>query len=218
MYRASLPGGAAVFVTTRDEGDFSHHVVAPACASVHQVHGNRVIAVDEFSRGNLGDADAMVTRRDDVVLAVRGADCPLIGIASNEGHFGAVHAGWRGLVAGVIEAAAFELRARGATKLFAAVGPFVGTECYEFSTHDLAPIASHFGDAVKGSSAMGTPALDLRACLDAAFLRADVEPVSFIGSCTSCSPEFYSWRKDHDQSRHGLMITRDDSLIERSVG
>jgi hypothetical protein len=69
-----------------------------------QVHGATVVDVDRLPRG-AGDrwprADAAVTRANDVVLAIRVADClPALFTAADGSVSGAAHAGWRGLAAG----------------------------------------------------------------------------------------------------------------------
>ena len=71
--------------------------------------------------------DALVTAEPADVLAVITADCASIALGSPEGPFAAVHAGWRGLVAGVVEEAAAALRSLGASSVRGALGPTAST-------------------------------------------------------------------------------------------
>src|SRR5436190_1418867 len=79
-------------------------------AWVRQVHGARVVDVD--APGGSGDADALVTTSTDVSLVVLAADCAPIALVAG-GAVAAVHCGWRGLLAGVVDAAVRRVRERG---------------------------------------------------------------------------------------------------------
>lgn len=103
-----------------------------------QVHGAEVAVVDEaWDAGTEAPrADAMVTRRPGVALGVITADCAPVLLAGRDaagrGVAGAVHAGWRGAVAGVLEAAIGAMRALGAAgTVAAAVGPCIRQASYE---------------------------------------------------------------------------------------
>ena len=78
-------------------------------------------------------------------LAILTADCASVALGSAEGVFGAVHAGWRGLLAGVVEATVAAMRARGAGDVVGALGPCIHPECYEFSDADLDAVAAAYG-------------------------------------------------------------------------
>ena len=98
--------------TARADGDFGigaadsrdgrmRAVVDRPWQTARQVHGSRVVVVDRTTE-RCGDADALVTTDPTIALAVRTADCAAIALASDEGVVAITHAGWRGLVAGVI--------------------------------------------------------------------------------------------------------------------
>jgi len=91
---------------------------------VHQVHGARVAEVGDRADAVDGtEADALVTARPGVVLAVRTADCaPVFLAGAGGGPVGVAHAGWMGIEAGVIEATVAVLRALGATGIEARIG------------------------------------------------------------------------------------------------
>jgi len=95
-----------------------------------QVHGSACIDVDE-ARGALPPADAAVTRRRNVVIAVRTADCLPVLFGDRAGTVaGVAHAGWRGLAAGVLEStiATLDVDPR---ELAAWIGPAIGRERFE---------------------------------------------------------------------------------------
>jgi polyphenol oxidase len=93
-----------------------------------QVHGAAVAVVDEpWETGAGPQADAMVTRRPGVGLGIITADCAPV-LFAGPGVVGAAHAGWRGALAGVLEAT---LAAMGPGPVTAVVGPCIGPDSYE---------------------------------------------------------------------------------------
>lgn len=176
---------------------------------VHQVHGARVVVVDEPTGALVEDGDAVVSRSPDACLAVLGADCALVGLASPEGIIGAAHAGWRGLVAGVLEQAVTAMRDLGAGEVTAVLGPCIHAECYEFGADELDEVAAVLGAEVRAATPAGRPALDLvrgvRRALDGVGVRLAAE----IGGCTACEGHWYSHRARAESSRHALAIWRD---------
>lgn len=182
-------------------------------AWARQVHGATVLVVDGTARrhdvtgrAHVAEGDALVSVVPDARVAVLTADCASIALASPEGLFAAVHAGWRGLVAGVVERAADVLRAHGATDLVGALGPCIHPECYEFAEADLRLVADRYGDGVRGRTARGTPALDLPAAVHAALGRAGVEPVPGVDACTACGGPYFSHRARGDGGRQALVV------------
>lgn len=96
-----------------------------------QVHGTRVLALDRAALPQRREADGAVTRRPGRVLAILTADCLPILLARRDGAgVGAAHAGWRGLAAGVIEAAVRAMDTAPAD-LVAWIGPGIGAAAYE---------------------------------------------------------------------------------------
>ena len=175
---------------------------------VRQVHGSGVVVV-ERTRRDLEPADALVSRSNDLALAVLGADCALVGMSSEEGVIGAAHAGWRGVMAGVLEATADEMRRLGATTIEAVVSACVHADCYPFSPNDLDAAALILGDEVRGSSANGRPAFDLPVAVRAGLSRAGVEIVRDVDRCTACDDSWYSNRARSERERQALVIWRD---------
>ncbi len=168
---------------------------------VRQVHGagvHRVVdpcADDRFAEGLTGrpEADAMVTLAPERPVMVLGADClPVILWRRDRAGVAAAHAGWRGLVGGVLEATLDALGEPACVGV--AIGPGIGPCCYPVSPEVRDSFAKRFGDAVVVGDAV-----ELAAAARSALVGAGV-PATAIhvqGSCTSCEPErFYSHRRD----------------------
>jgi hypothetical protein len=175
---------------------------------LRQVHGDAVHVVGGPGgcAGEVGDA--LVTADAAVAVAVLTADCAPLALASDEGIVAAVHAGWRGLVAGVIDRTAERMRALGATDVVAALGPCIHAECYEFSARDLDEVAAELGDGVRGVTAGGRPALDVPAAVRAGLERAGVRLVHDADVCTACSDGHYSHRARGELERQAVVVWR----------
>jgi len=177
-----------------------------------QVHGSAVATLRDGSE-RLGEADAAVCRAPGVAVAVVTADCvPILLATPGARVVAAVHAGWRGLAAGVVEAALAALAAEGARRgeLVAAIGPHVGACCYEVDDPVLAALHARFGgalDAAANATRPGHARIDLGALARAALLQA-LAPGSvggFDGTCTRCdAARFESHRRDG--ARAGRMV------------
>jgi hypothetical protein len=131
------------------------------------------------------------------------ADCMPIAVARSDGLRPAVeilHAGWRGLLAGIVAAG---VRAIGARRLVAAIGPSIGPCCYEVGDEVAAPFRQAFGDDVvhEGSK------LDLWTSAERALRAAGVEHVDRFDLCTACDGDrFFSHRRDHGRTgRQGVI-------------
>ena len=165
-------GDAYVVFTGRAAGDLGHagdyvHAVRPEVEArrravvdlpwtwLRQVHGDRVVVVDEPGGGAGRSADAAVTDRSGCALAVLTADCAPVALLGSNGVVGVAHAGWRGLVAGVLERAVEVMRAAGAGDVHALLGPCIRPGCYEFGADDLAQVARRLGDGVRGTTSTG---------------------------------------------------------------
>lgn len=174
---------------------------------VHQVHGSEVVlAGPGMASGE--DADALVAKDADVALAVFSADCATVALASPEGVMGAVHAGWKGVLAGVVGRAVEAVFALGASAVYAGLGPCIRAECYEFGPADLDKVAAAIGPEVRAVTRWGTPALDLPAAVGSALAASGAELVAADGTCTGCSPDHYSYRASAAVERQALVVWR----------
>jgi len=167
-----------------------------------QVHGARVASALECAAGV--DADAVVATDPGELVGVVTADCVPVLAAGEDGRaVAAIHAGWRGLAAGVVEAGIDALRREAPrAELRAVIGPHIGPCCYEVDAPVLDALR-HFGRELDAATTAGRPGhhwLDLGALARAALERAGVSPIG-IGAipraCTSCDARrFHSHRRD----------------------
>ena len=101
---------------------------------IHQIHSADVVAVEEPHPRPWPKADAVVTATPDLVLSVLTADCaPVLFADSTAGVIGAAHAGWRGALAGILEATLDRMETLGATRgaISAVIGPTISQRAYE---------------------------------------------------------------------------------------
>lgn len=157
------------------------------------MHGATVVAVTVPGEHTGAEADAAVTRVPHAKLAVRTADCVPV-VLMGDGCVGVVHAGWRGLAGGIVQATMAEM----ASVHRAVIGPHIRAGCYEFSAGDLDEVVRALGDGVRGSTTWGTPSLDLTAGVRAAL--GDIA-IDDTGACTACSDLYFSWRARKDTAR-----------------
>jgi YfiH family protein len=119
------------------------------------------------------------------------ADCLPIAIAGG-GAVAILHAGWRGLAAGVIGEGVKAVRELGtAGALAAAIGPGAGPCCYEVGDEVREAFAAHGAEVLRGAN------VDLKAIARAQLDTAGVSVVHDVGLCTICSEQFFSHRRDH---------------------
>ena len=168
---------------------------------VKQVHGDAVLDAGVAPRPDdgpciLGEGDASVAGSDETgALVVLAADCVPILLAGEE-RIAAVHAGWRGLVGGVIERAA----ERVGGPLGAWVGPSIRGCCYEVGDEVLAAFRSRDLPATNESHVdPGRAALVI-------LRRLGVDDISVSTDCTSCDGSFFSHRRDGVTGRQAAAI------------
>lgn len=170
-----------------------------------QVHGRGVLRVAAGDAGLLGDGDALVSDLPGVPIGVVTADCVPILVATESGVVAAVHAGWRGLAAGVIGAALERLAdlARDVDRAVAVIGPHIGASCYEVDAPVIDALEARFGAEVEQAARETRPghfeiALGVLAAFDlerAGLARARIASVA--DACTACdAARFHSYRRD----------------------
>jgi YfiH family protein len=131
--------------------------------------------------------DALWTDEPGLPMLALSADCLPIAVVTTDGEpkVAVIHAGWRGLAAGVIETS---VSALGEGPKAAVIGPAIGPCCYE-----VGPEVSELFDADLTEGRM----LNLWEAAARALQRAGVETVDRVALCTSCNPElFFSHRRD----------------------
>jgi hypothetical protein len=171
---------------------------------LEQVHGDAV--VDAAADGAVPSADASVTAQRGLPLVIMTADCaPLLLIAGDGEAIAAVHAGWGGLLRGVIPAAVERLRSVAPGPIHAVLGPCIHADQYAFGANDLAPLVERFGPSVAGITAQGDPALDVPAAVRIACDEAGVVDFADVDVCTHASPDHFSHRRDKVSGRQALV-------------
>ena len=161
-----------------------------------QVHAADVIDVGAGDAGVLGEADGLFTTGPGPVLAILAADCAPVVLWGDRG-VAILHAGWRGLVAGVVSKGAERV---GETRA-AWVGPSIHACCYEVGP-----------DVVAAFRAEGLPVaddshVDPGRAAGAALAAAGVESYVVSDICTSCDGRFFSYRRDGVTGRHGAFVS-----------
>jgi YfiH family protein len=210
---ASLPGGGVLF-TDRSHGNMSsvgglgaeHGLEAredlrdrlglQALARGYQVHGGVVEIVAETpgsepDTADLVRADGQATTVRSLGVMVLAADCLPV-VISRAGAIAMVHAGWRGLAAGVLESgvkAVGDLDASQVEGLVAVLGPCAGPCCYEVGPEVHAAL---------GSGLDHKAPIDLRAVARQRLRAAGVDQVSEVGGCTICDERYFSHRREGD--------------------
>jgi polyphenol oxidase len=164
-----------------------------------QVHGTDIREVtDDPATGRFLQPGAEpFPKSDGLVTSIRGraltlltADCLPLAIAAADGsRLALLHAGWRGIEAGVIEAGVATVGG----EAVAAIGPGAGPCCYEVGDDVAGPLTRRFGeDVVRDGRA------DLWLCAERALRTSGVQQVAVAGECTICSEDrYFSHRRDH---------------------
>ncbi len=224
-------GNARVWCTGRAQGNLGDHVGDDPVAVernraalrlavglgdstrwtwLHQVHGADVYVIPGGSApGTPPEADAAVTTVPGAALAVVTADCaPLV--VANDDAVGVVHAGHRGLAAGVIEGTLASVRARGDGPVRAFLGPCIRAASYEFGAADLARFVAQFGPEVEGRTRAGKPALDIPAAIRVVLAREGVTDFEDSGVSTAdpdgdSSYPYFSYRRAHEAGRQATI-------------
>jgi len=175
-----------------------------------QVHGTVVVsAADCRGRREPPDADVIVCAESRQPVAVITADCvPILMTTSDGAAVAAIHAGWRGLAAGVVQAgveALLRLADCSPGSIRAAIGPHIGPCCYEVDAPVLEPLQRLFGERFglfrrAVPTRPGRDRIDLGGLVREALLDLGV-PEDAVGqaaaACTRCDSErFHSYRRD----------------------
>ena len=168
-----------------------------ALVAVKQVHGAHVLLLRARELPASGaEADGLVSERPDVLVGVHVADCVPILLARQDGkRVAAVHAGWRGIVAGVVPRA---LAVLGPGRIVAAIGPCLSRAHFEVGP-EVAEAFARVGLAHTLSRAEGAARehIDLRAAVASQLTAGGVALIDSNEHCTYAEPaELYSYRRD----------------------
>jgi YfiH family protein len=172
--------------------------------TLHQIHSTEVLAVGDgrWTSPGAPKADALVTDRPGVALGVLAADCAPVLLADPQaGVIGAAHAGWRGALAGVVEATITAMERLGARRenLSAAIGPCIGAASYEVGPEFPAPfLAQDDANAAffRKAPRAGHFLFDLAGYLARRIASAGVSAAATGHDTLAASDDFFSYRRN----------------------
>ncbi|MDH3253596.1 MAG: polyphenol oxidase family protein [Acidobacteriota bacterium] len=187
----------------REQALLEEGISAVELATLRQVHSSRVLPA---SPGLCGEGDALWTTRRKLALSVTTADCvPLV--VADQKRLAVIHAGWRGIVAGVVPAT---LAALGSSEGLAAwIGPAIGACCYEVGEDIAAALVSATSPSVTVAVSVPgrRPHVDLCRAVDVQLRRAGVSEVHTLGHCTRCrKEELWSYRRSGAAAGRNLTL------------
>jgi polyphenol oxidase len=156
----------------------------------YQVHGTRVLIAsagnDARGQHQLESADGRATAARGLGTMALAADCLPVALAAPRA-VAMLHAGWRGLGAGVVEQGVATLRTLSDGDVIAVLGPCAGPCCYE--------VGPEVHEAL-GTGVGRRATVDLRAIARERLLAAGVAEVRVLGGCTICDERFFSHRRE----------------------
>jgi YfiH family protein len=177
-----------------------------------QVHSGIVVDMNDSSAANEAvEGDASVTNLKGIMLGVQTADCVPILIADSSGSaVAAIHAGWRGTAARIVEATIARLRERfsiAPESLIASIGPHIGVCCYEVGQDVVEAIAN--SSLFDQKPEWPKPHLNLAEANRLQLRNAGLadHQVEISSLCTRCREDlFHSYRRDGKKTGHMLSV------------
>ena len=183
--------------------------------TAYQIHSPDVVVADQpWTKENRPRADAIVTRVARLAIGVSTADCGPLLLADAEARvIGAAHAGWRGALTGVIEAAVAAMETLGAerSRIVAVLGPTIRQPNYEVGPEFVARFLAADADNMRffaPSERAGHARFDLAGYIADRIQRAGIVNFEDLGLCNYAEPErFFSYRRttklgEPDYGRH----------------
>jgi YfiH family protein len=183
-------------------------------ARLSQVHGNVVHAATRDTAALRPAGDGIVTAEPGVMLGIFSADCvPILMVDAKRKVAGALHAGWRGVIADIAGAGVHAMTQLGAraSDIRAAMGPSIGQCCFEVD----AQLGERFAreiDGARSHTRAGRPGkafLDLRAIVRDQLERAGLAPanIASVGPCTRCASDRFFSRRAAGGKTTGLQMS-----------
>jgi YfiH family protein len=211
VFAHQAAGPAEFWFTDSTEGDLTDPEVlagmrdrlgVDAIATMRQVHESDVAWA---MPGLVPEADALLTYTPNLAVLARVADCvPVVLATEKHDTVCVIHAGRKGLVAGVVPAAARVLAERGKGPLTAWVGPRICGSCYELDAPTAGEVARVVPEAA-ATTRSGTPSADIGAGVIAQLRALDIT-VHDLGGCTLEDDRFFSHRRDATMQRQGAIV------------
>lgn len=206
---------AEVVEINRARVAFAMDASPDAIRGLHQTHSARAVVASEAPDSPLPNADAIVTDRPGLVLAVLTADCaPVLFVDRTAAVVGAAHAGWKGALAGVLEATLDAMESLGAdrNRILAVVGPTIGQSAYEVGPEFLDTFIADSQENARffAQGAGDRLQFDLPAFVLHRMRTAGVGSAEWLRHCTYSNRElFFSYRRSvHEkQADYGRMMS-----------
>lgn len=161
-----------------------------AWATISQVHGSRVVVAE--GPGMVGEADGVIAVASGPPVTIATADCVPVALAGRA-TIALVHAGWRGVVGGVVPAAVRAMAALGDPPDRAVIGPHIGPCCYEVGSEVVEAVGGH-----AATTTWGTTSVDLGGAISDQLAGIDIERVA---PCTMHDDRFVSYRRNGTAQR-----------------
>jgi polyphenol oxidase len=177
--------------------------------TMKQVHGDRIVQIQDSNIKETGEADGVLTRQGGVYLGVLTADCvPILFLAPEQRLVAAVHAGWRGALAGIAAKMVqliLEEQSILPSEIEVALGPSIDGCCYEIGRNVAEPLTDQWSGTANSCirNRENKMYLDLRDLNTAILHRAGIpeSQIFRIGPCTSCAEdELFSYRREKKQT------------------
>jgi YfiH family protein len=183
--------------------------------TMRQVHGDNIVEITDKKLKEAGECDGMITAESGVYLGILTADCvPLLMVAPKQKLAAAVHAGWRGTLAGIAAKAVQLFQTQynvGASEIEVALGPSIDVCCYEVKDDVAGPLMQKWGKLTTPSIAVkdGKTFINLSR-LNRDILRAAGVPgkqLFQVGPCTSCAADdFFSYRRERSETGRQISV------------
>jgi len=174
----------------------------------NQVHGKRVVRLEDVEGDDVIEADAFITNAPGFVCHVRTADCvPMLIADVKTCAIAAIHAGWRGTALDVVGETIKEMgRAYGTepADCIAAIGPCICGACYEVGAEVIGSMRS---PSIPNDWLVDDRHVELGAANASLLERAGAGETDVVAGCTACDPRFASWRRDRTEARQVSFIT-----------
>lgn len=176
--------------------------------TLKQIHSNKgVIPERDGPWDKPPEADLIITAKTNVGIGIRTADCvPILAYDPVKHVIAAIHAGWKGVIAGVVESALFEMRQyfrSSCSSLVVALGTSLCPGCFEVGPETAEEFRRKFGPALVISKGEGDRYfLDLREACRILLEKSGVTDIEFLPYCTNCREDlFYSYRRGDTVAR-----------------
>jgi polyphenol oxidase len=183
-------------------------------ARLNQVHGNDVHAATRDTAGLRPAGDGLITAEPGVILGIFTADCvPILMVDTKRKVAGALHAGWRGVIADIAAVGVHAMAQLGAraSDIRAAMGPSIGPCCFEVD----ADLGDRFSREIAGAAnhiKVGRPGkafIDLRAVVRDQLERSGLAAanIASLGPCTRCAADRFFSRRANGGQVSGLQMS-----------